>query len=351
MVPTLLLAAALLLSGCMVPLAGAPKAKASGPPNASPGSWQKVASGITTTLEDVQFVGDAGFAVGEKGVLLKTTDGLSWQAYAPAALVDKPLRGISMVDPAVGVVTTDKSVLKTTDGGTTWALALDLVATYQDHPLRARFLDASRGWVIGERALYQTTDGGATWRTQGLELTDGGARPGDVRGVGTQAWAWGLGALYRHFDGVGWGLMLDPAAGQEDRCTRCPAAAAFPTVADAWFYGGPEGRLFRSTDAGRTWASVPFVDRAGDAVVPGGTLPANTDTTLLAFPDATHGWVLAANTLLATEDAGESWTRWESGTGDREKLFFPADVRALAMLRGDLGWAVGHGGLLARYTR
>ncbi len=350
----LAIGAALALAGCQLPVPGLTGPNPGQPP-ASSGSWTLVESGLTTTLNDVHFVGPgAGFAVGEQGVLLKTIDGLAWQSFKPAALTDKNLLAIDMLDAATGHVVTDKSVLKTTDGGTTWTLLLDVQEQFRDQPLRVRFLDARRAWVVGANALYRTTDGGATWTAQGLDLGKTAAQAGDLRGVGSQAWAWGDGKLRKHFDGIGWGIMLDPASKLETGCHECPAAAAFTSLTDAWFFGGPTRRLYRSQDAGLSWASVPFVDRRGDAVLPGGTLHAGGEVARLAFPNATQGWLLASGTLLSTDDGGKSWAVWQnppdpSGTGKRP--FSPAEVRDFEMQSGSTGWAVGRGGLLARYSR
>lgn len=81
------------------------------------------------------------------------------------------LEAIFMLDATTGwVVGTGGTILRTTDGGTTWTLqtsgtTVDLNGVH--------FLDASTGWVVGDHGLVlATSDGGATWHVE-LASTSG----------------------------------------------------------------------------------------------------------------------------------------------------------------------------------
>lgn len=80
------------------------------------------------------------------------------------------LRGVQMVDSNIGYIcgrvkitspaTTQKNVLKTTDGGNTW----NAIGPDNDNDYHAlHFLDANTGFVVGEDILL-TKDGGNTWK-------------------------------------------------------------------------------------------------------------------------------------------------------------------------------------------
>jgi photosystem II stability/assembly factor-like uncharacterized protein len=94
------------------------------------------------------------------------------------------MRGISFADAetaiAVGNVSSPSEIagliLRTTDGGITWARQfIDPRTNFFE---RVSFADASNGLVVGSRGtILRTTDGGATWTRQ-----ESGTR-GDLLGV------------------------------------------------------------------------------------------------------------------------------------------------------------------------
>ncbi|MAG76188.1 MAG: hypothetical protein CL811_05450 [Colwelliaceae bacterium] len=101
-------------------------------------------------------------AVGERGHILKSTDGKVWhQMPVP---VQSTLTAVNFIDPQHGwAVGHDATILATTDGGNTWT-----IQKYQpelEKPLLdVVFTDKDNGVAIGAYGMFfRTQDGGKTW--------------------------------------------------------------------------------------------------------------------------------------------------------------------------------------------
>jgi photosystem II stability/assembly factor-like uncharacterized protein len=89
-----------------------------------------------------------GFAVGEHGTILKTTNGSTWTRVAvPAAVRELTLQGIDFSDPLNGwAVGEEGTVLRTSNGGQTWTLInAGTNRSLQD----VFFWEVDTGWVVG----------------------------------------------------------------------------------------------------------------------------------------------------------------------------------------------------------
>jgi photosystem II stability/assembly factor-like uncharacterized protein len=106
--------------------------------------------------------GERLVAVGDRGVILLSADGTSWEQVASP--VQAALTAVSFADAQRGwIVGHDAAILHTADGGRTWTL--QHFAPEGASPLLAVLaLDAQRAWAIGAYGLFlATADGGATW--------------------------------------------------------------------------------------------------------------------------------------------------------------------------------------------
>lgn len=127
-------------------------------------------------LRKLQFVNDSiGWAVGNNGAILKTTDGGStWVSQHPISrAIDTPhFNSLFFIDKLVGwavgyqkVSNGTIGVLKhTTDGGETWDVnSLVDIESLND----IVFSDGQNGWAVGKNGvIIHTTNGGQNWQTQ-----------------------------------------------------------------------------------------------------------------------------------------------------------------------------------------
>lgn len=88
--------------------------------------------------------------------------GWCWQRPTPAGGL---IADVFFLDGSTGWAVGDAGlILKTTDGGATWVGQASGVST---RLTQVRFSDASHGWAVGMQAtILRTTDGGATWVVQ-----------------------------------------------------------------------------------------------------------------------------------------------------------------------------------------
>lgn len=113
-------------------------------------------------LLDVTHTGDRYVAVGDRGAIILSPDGQSWEQ------VDVPVRAaltaVHFPDPQHGwAVGHDAAIVATADGGKTWALQY-FQPELEKPLLDVLFLDASRGFALGAYGLLlQTADAGKTW--------------------------------------------------------------------------------------------------------------------------------------------------------------------------------------------
>ncbi|MCO5397613.1 WD40/YVTN/BNR-like repeat-containing protein [Ralstonia soli] len=205
-------------------------------------------------------------AVGEHGVVLLSDDNGAHFRQAKGVPSDSTLTSVTFVDAKHGWAAGHWGViLKTDDGGETWALQRS--DTTVDQPVFSiAFRDAQHGWAVGLWSLLLSTDdGGHTWKRQTLDA-----------GKGTGAGKSGLN-LYAVFMGAQQDLYIageqgtvfksaDNGGSWQATQTGYKGTLWSGTVsADRVLYvGGLRGNLFASHDGGATWQSMP--SGAGDSI-------------------------------------------------------------------------------------
>ncbi len=133
-----------------------------------PTQWEIQTSGTTANLNSISMVvfatgfgSTTGYAVGDNGTILKTTNGgAEWVAQDSGTTAK--LNGVYVVTALAAYAVGDGGViLRTTDGGATWT-ALNSGTTAN---LRSvYFRDVQTGWVVGDGGLtLRTLNGGNTW--------------------------------------------------------------------------------------------------------------------------------------------------------------------------------------------
>ena len=120
--------------------------------------------GTRFELNSIQFVTkERGFAVGDSGTIVKTTDGgMSWEPVM-CPLADANLNHVYFVNINVGyIVGTYGAILKTIDKGESWTVqnsstTKDLFMTH--------FVNTDIGFVVGENGrILKTVNGGGKWK-------------------------------------------------------------------------------------------------------------------------------------------------------------------------------------------
>ena len=334
-------------------------------------------------LLDVDFV-DAtrGWAVGENGVILATSDGgATWAKQVSGTCF--ALLAVAFADPQHGWTAThrpgnfeywnsDGAIYATTDGGATWTQqgvgyhaedfacidALHVWAAAGDRILATNdggatwserwkgaflhaiaFADATHGWAVGEGGvIVATSDGGLTWTAQTSGTTE---RLKDVAFVdASHGWAVGdSGTILATSDG-GATWAVQTSGGRDLR------AVAFTDASHGWAVAG-QGNYVRTSDGGVTWTWRYF--------------PHARDLEGVSFGDATHGCMVGKTGVIdVTVDGGATWSRKSSGIFDTlvdvsfadasHGLAVGADGRIVTTADGGVTWTVRESGATSYLT-
>jgi photosystem II stability/assembly factor-like uncharacterized protein len=292
--------------------------------------------------------------------------GALWEVRPSGTTAD--LRAVVFADPATGFAAGDAgTILKTTDGGTTWQ-----ARSLGTPDASLRFLavhDAATLWVADTHRLWRSTDGGGTWEL----VWATGQAPSDVETDVITGLGAGAGQLFLTVDigptQVGFFVSRDGG-----KAWSRPAGAASLTArmtglvnqgVNVWTWSDI-GRVWRSADGGESFVSVgrPFgaglffltesvgwfaTDRGTWITVNGGALWTaqgdNSDTPLtqVRFGDTQIGWGISPTPGLIyfSPDSGSTWVP--------QGLPIATRLTALAVSDAANAWAVGQGGVILRY--
>jgi photosystem II stability/assembly factor-like uncharacterized protein len=280
------------------------------------------AGGGQAVPTDVYFTNEStGFATAG-GSLFRTTDNAdNWVQKATGGAV---LNSVYFPDASTGYAVGDNNtILKTTDGGDTW----NTVPAPGPPAKLTRIRCASANVCLiatdtGDKVL-RTTDGGAT-----VTSVDPSPRPIYAVGFVSPTNAVGVGQFGAtvfssdagtstatpSFSGVGDRL----GAGEDIILSRVRA-----TDAQLIHAPGTRGRVGRSTDGGKTWATVQ--------------VPTAQDLTDVSFPDANNGFAIdTSDALRLTGNGGSQWTPIDTGDTPPVNALLALD-RNTAMLFTDNG--------------
>jgi photosystem II stability/assembly factor-like uncharacterized protein len=231
---------------------------------------------------------DTGYAVGNNGALMKTTDGgISWKVYPPSISVD--YYSVFFTDANTGYIAGSNNyyglILKTTDAGASWDTCYK--GTQTDSYLSSIYFPTHNiGYAIGgSDGLLKTTDAGTTWTVLG----------------------------------TGFGQIV------------------YFTSPDTGYILSPFRYAFKTTNGGTTWDTLPIP-------------PTNLDFNSIYFTDANTGYLSNDLTLLKTTDAGASWVDDTTGMhgsfssiGDFSIFFTSHDTGYVCNSSGDLFKTVDSG--------
>lgn len=242
-------------------------------------------------LLDGARVGDTIIAVGERGTILRSSDGAtSWQRLrSPTAAT---LTGVSFVtrstDPARRgwAAGHDAVILASDDAGRSWNVQ------FQGENLQESFLDVlalneQSAIAVGAYGLYlSTADGGRTWVRRRLGPEDSHFNRITSGPAGTLYLAGEAGTLLRSSDqGSTWIPLRAPYQGS--------FYGILPLDERTLLAHGLRGRIFRSGDDGATWEEIAA---PAPALLATGLLLPNRDLVLAG----------QARTLLVSRDHGKT---------------------------------------------
>ncbi|PWR20526.1 WD40/YVTN/BNR-like repeat-containing protein [Zavarzinia compransoris] len=203
-----------------------------------------------TLINAVAQVGDRLVGAGAWGhVLVSADQGNTWtQVKTP---VNVTLTSIRFVDDKTGFITGhDATILKTTDGGSTWKLVQ--YDPQAETPLFDVFMkDANSGFAVGAYSLVKVTaDGGETWTTRTI---------GDLD--------MHMNALARAKDGKVWiageagHVFVTDAEMSAVQDIETPYSGSFWNVLalddGSVLVMGLRGNVWRTADNGATWSQSP----------------------------------------------------------------------------------------------
>lgn len=254
-------------------------------------TWQRIIDGIYPFVESsIDFItSQRGYARKPDGIYKTTNGGLTWQHVYTITTSDI-ITSQKFYDTLTGIACRSSGeFIRTTDGGVTWTSSPDIAA--QDI-YDIFFVDKLHVYACGEDGIvYKTVDGGASWTLAGSypyqEYYD----------------------LYsQYFFNNNYGL----AVGHSGRIIKTRDGGAnwvwhsplYNDVQDLSFgsqnvgYAVSRDKIFKSTDAGKTWDSLAFM------------APANKWFARCYFTNADTGFVTTNGpfTVYRTVNGGQSWS-------------------------------------------
>ncbi|MFC6088929.1 WD40/YVTN/BNR-like repeat-containing protein [Saccharothrix lopnurensis] len=252
-------------------------------PTAQALTWQLRPTGTDAQLRGLSAVSPrVAWVSGSRGTVLRTADGgRTWASVAPPDTADLDFRDVEAFDARTAVVLSigpgDSSRLyRTADGGRTWALTFRNTEPDAFYNCVA-FFDRSRGLAVGDPVagrfrVLATRDGGRSWHPV----------PED---------------------------RLPPALPGEYGFSASGQCVATAGARDAWIAtgGGERARVLHSGDGGRHWSvsDTPLVSSGSAGVF------------AVAFRTPRHGLAVggdylepdgAGTNVALTADAGRTWT-------------------------------------------
>lgn len=278
------------------------------------GAWIKLSDSLEFIPEDMIFDPQAdsvAYAAG-MGVFKSTDRGASWLSLG------KPdhcwCSGLAMTATSpselwvAGTAWSDgkdhASVGRSTDGGTTWSLAICDTSRSFGYSVLHSPTDPGLVWCSGSSngrsVLYRSSDCGLNWTTLPLPPTEAARRPGPGCG------------------------LCSPGPREEPSLGRLHSFCVHPEHPDTIIAAVTWRGLFRTVDGGLSWSQT---------AMPSGAY------SLTEAPDAPD--VLYAGTsgeVLFSRNAGGSWTRLPVGGGAVGAILIPDD--------GAEAWAATASGIL-----
>jgi photosystem II stability/assembly factor-like uncharacterized protein len=295
------------------------------------------------------------------GGLFRTTDnGATWTPIADGKIPLGSTGSVAVADSDPNIiylgtgsdsvrsnVSTGRGMYKSTDGGETWKF-IGLYNAGQIGAVRIHPTDPNIVWVAAggdifksndQRGIFKTTDGGQTWRkvlfiADGVGAMDVELQPGNPNII--YAWMsrlerkpWTIisgsreGGFYKSTDGGEHFLKITTGLPTElVGKANLAVTAANPNRVYALVEAKPGGGLYRSEDAGQTWA---LINSQGALI----QRPFYY-TTLGADPSNADVVYAGAEGFFKSTDAGKTFTPFRTPHGDNHDIWInPNDSQVM----------------------
>ncbi len=273
--------------------------------NAQPG-WFALSSGTVNNLNSVDFMTtDYVIVVGDVGTILKTTDGgTTWDNISSGTTQN--LNGISIINNSTALVVGNAgTVLKTSDGGNSWQ---PVNSNITDDLLSVSF-SGINGIAGGtSQTIIYSTDAGETW-----SVSQNGFFGGGFQGVqmfdANNAFVAGENSIFQPLSGKStdngqtWNFTSFYLNSNEGSLYDVHFFDLNNGVTSASVFTG-EGAISTTSDGGTNWTTLPFFSNALYSL----NFPASQS--LIGYS------VGASGIIIKTTDGGNSWTIQTSGTSN-----------------------------------
>ena len=291
--------------------------------------WVSLNSGVTVNLNSVYFIDENyGFAVGEVGTVLKTTNGgTSWTSTTTSPAEN--LNAVHFFNMNEGIIAASSGVIfRTTNGGTTW----NTVTTGVSDNLFSLSFSGTTGLCGGSsQTILKSTNSGSSWSIIQNGFFGGGfwgthmlnANVGFVAGENSIFQPM-LGKTTN--GGTTWDFYPFYLNSNEGKLYGVHFFDANNGITAAAVWEG-SGAVSRTTDGGSNWSTSIF----GQAFFG------------MHFPTSTVGYVVGmGGGIHKTTNSGLSWTSQNSGTSQTlNDVFFINDFT---------GFATGDNGVILKTT-
>jgi len=270
-------------------------------------------------LNSVYFTGNlTGFACGEKGILLNTTNGgVNWLVSNLGT--NFSLKDMKFVNSQTGFIVGSISptgvIFRTTNGGGSWQ------SVYNDSSqlVSIQFINPVTGWAAGSSGYYlTTTNSGLNWTRSRFESTN----IEDICFINSSTGFIGKGSgLYRTTNsGINWTQSSSNQTGAIQYTGNTIYAST--RTENAFF-------VLKSTNAGLNWQQYQ---------VSGGQYKE------LYFTSEQTGWIIAGNSIRKTTNSGVNWFNQATGSNSIYGI-------KLHFIDENYGWCVGmYGGIMRTTT-
>ncbi len=290
--------------------------------------WFSQNSGTSSNLKSVYFANKlVGYAVGEGGVILKTTNGGSvWNDQTSGTT--ETLNSVVFYSVSLGWVCGNNNVIrKTTNGGTTWTNANHGIPTNNTfNGIVFSVIDNAYGYVAGQyvsnetkAVVYNTVDGGASW-TQML-FDDRVQSIASVHFVNpVNGWLAATNGRMIHTTDGGTNWVFQNYAANK---------SVFFTDDSVGWASGDGNSIYRTSDGGANWSAnySAQMNSLND----------------VHFINRTEGYAVGSpsDTVVKTMNGGLAWKSLPTKTSGKtfNSVFF---------VNSDTGWIVGSGGIILK---